>query len=1125
MPWNVSEEFRNGCYDDSKKKRIVFASPDMSLSNEDIDVSQGVTFDLASCTNQQITFGETPSNSCSVTVLNDEGAIDGNTLASSEFKCHIGVEVDNLVYDAPENALSAIQVNGSENISVHTGTAKTVSGSLVSFETSAHSGVTSLVCNIVPTLNGVSSVEVAQTGVNIIDGDFVLGWIANDGTYHSNYTDRIATTKYYPVVGGQSYYFMCDKNWRYCFYDENFATIDGANSYTAPRVIQAPANAKYLRVASPVPSIEYMCVNYPSTITARQPYSTPTITVALGQTVYGGHIDIISGLLSIEYVNFVLESIQWTSRPVGGVYCWRAENWTTENLKLPTNGSIFDGVCDTYTPIRFNGVSANVNTIALRDNGWLHVNNGSTSISPTGHVTIALAEPKTVQLTPQEINTLLGTNNIWCNTGDISVTYGSGYIKSNAQFDSVSPDVLKGYDTKMLYLYGNLYFISVNGNDRYYAKNERLAPFHYGEYEYPTQFECVMLDRFFDKSANRAIAYCDNYIYEYAFDSNHAVSTTWQNLKAITWQDAKANTWAFFGGYTRFTGTKYETVPYGVWKFDRPRRVVESVLTLSGHDKMIMFDEDSVDFCNNATSTLVSIRNYIKQIAAYKGVGVGDLSGLNNLADEIMINPKDYYQYKTLKDMLSYAFEVGASNCIIDREGNISAMSASADELELPFAFSFDVADSSAHTIGKALVYRQGDYSLYQEDATVSDGATYEWHDNPLFNKSNVSASWFSNGMHKKYGGFHDAITVTTADFSMWCDDVYSYTQDEYEYVEPIMSMQVTFNGSGKVTYSNYGPASREMASYGSRIESVTSVNDNNLKGFNEAKYADKLYFDSNGLTIESKGLVIKNANGDDVFYADDEGNLTLNGAIKSDSGNIGSWDILNKYIRCERSENQYIEMGLFGDFPNIFMSSSIGVEVDVGEVISQIRMGGESITFQLEYGGYGYPVATIGASHSGSVDYFDIDTNGDRPLRINSYNTIISHDLNFQRIDSTTSSANACFVSSEFGNKIVKVSSLKEVKDNIETIENPTEKVDNLRGVHFTSKCKGDDPKQVFYGFIAEEVEKAVPELATYDNGKLQSVQYDRVCALLVEDNKACHRRIEELEARIKEIERKLGL
>lgn len=42
-----------------------------------------------------------------------------------------------------------------------------------------------------------------------------------------------------------------------------------------------------------------------------------------------------------------------------------------------------------------------------------------------------LATPTTYQLTPQQVSTLYGQNNVWVDTGDISVTYQAsikGYI-------------------------------------------------------------------------------------------------------------------------------------------------------------------------------------------------------------------------------------------------------------------------------------------------------------------------------------------------------------------------------------------------------------------------------------------------------------------------------------------------------------------------------------------------------------------------------------------------------------------------------------------------------------------------------------------------------------------------
>ena len=43
----------------------------------------------------------------------------------------------------------------------------------------------------------------------------------------------------------------------------------------------------------------------------------------------------------------------------------------------------------------------------------------------TVQICYELSAPEIHQLTPQEITTLLGTNNVWANTGNVNVTYGA----------------------------------------------------------------------------------------------------------------------------------------------------------------------------------------------------------------------------------------------------------------------------------------------------------------------------------------------------------------------------------------------------------------------------------------------------------------------------------------------------------------------------------------------------------------------------------------------------------------------------------------------------------------------------------------------------------------------------
>lgn len=163
-----------------------------------------------------------------------------------------------------------------------------------------------------------------------------------------------------------------------------------------------------------------------STATAYEPYEAPTqYTASLGRTIYGGTADIVTGEGEETYKGYNLGALTWAGGIIGGnMWCWYVD-LSADGLKLPANSAIFDGICNDYTPIRFNGISSNANTIALRSNGYLYVNNGSDTIEPTGNVTIALDAPETFTFTPitPTPETALGVNNFWADEGDSDVTY------------------------------------------------------------------------------------------------------------------------------------------------------------------------------------------------------------------------------------------------------------------------------------------------------------------------------------------------------------------------------------------------------------------------------------------------------------------------------------------------------------------------------------------------------------------------------------------------------------------------------------------------------------------------------------------------------------------------------
>lgn len=94
--------------------------------------------------------------------------------------------------------------------------------------------------------------------------------------------------------------------------------------------------------------------------------------------------------------------------------------------------------------------------------------------------------------------------------------------------------------------------------------------------------------------------------------------------------------------------------------------------------------------------------------------------------------------------------------------------------------------------------------------------------------------------------------------------------------------------------------------------------------------------------------------------------------------------------------------------------------------------------------------------------------------------------------------------------------------KKNIKTVQNALDKVKALRGVYFNwnqeafpDKNFGDQDE---LGFIAQEVEKVVPEIVTKENTRdeYRSVKYDKLVALLVEAIKEQQKQIDLLKLEI---------
>lgn len=97
--------------------------------------------------------------------------------------------------------------------------------------------------------------------------------------------------------------------------------------------------------------------------------------------------------------------------------------------------------------------------------------------------------------------------------------------------------------------------------------------------------------------------------------------------------------------------------------------------------------------------------------------------------------------------------------------------------------------------------------------------------------------------------------------------------------------------------------------------------------------------------------------------------------------------------------------------------------------------------------------------------------------------------------------------------------------KTNIRPVSNALEKIKLLNGVYFNWNQQDFPEKQfnsnVELGFIAQDVEKVIPEIVSKDASKeaYRSVKYDKLVALLVEAIKEQQKQIDSLKIKFNKI------
>ena len=291
--------------------------------------------------------------------------------------------------------------------------------------------------NICP-ISGHDSVDTYRTGINVWDEEWEVGGIsATDGSNADNFTQRIRSKGYISVVPETQYRFIIGSNSstpsRTVFwYDVNKTYISGGWTTPTNNIISVPSNARYMRFTT---NDNYggtynndISINYPSTDTEYHAYQGTTYTTALGRTVYGGTLDVMSGVLTVDRAITDLGERTWYANS-GGFYS------TINNGAQDAKYSICEqyAFVPTANAATASAIASNLENgeyawyssqsrIFIKDSAYSDATTFKTAMSGV-HCVYPLATPQTYQLTAQQITLLTGDNNIWSD-GAVTLEYG-----------------------------------------------------------------------------------------------------------------------------------------------------------------------------------------------------------------------------------------------------------------------------------------------------------------------------------------------------------------------------------------------------------------------------------------------------------------------------------------------------------------------------------------------------------------------------------------------------------------------------------------------------------------------------------------------------------------------------
>lgn len=291
-------------------------------------------------------------------------------------------------------------------------------------------------------IHGFSEVNAYQRAVNLWDEITKKGYYNNNGIY-VNSANELCNVNIIPVKPNTSIYVKAPNTVAICFYNKNGAFI--RRNLNQSGVVNVVNNAYYININLQQPyGTSYhndVSINYPSTDTDYHAYTGNTYTIQLGQEVYGAEVDAVNGVAHVThgYREFNGTENGWT---------WGSP-YVSFYVPQMANSSFYQGLANwlktidsLYVAGIVFGSGGNkvvyITKYVMQELGITDIEGWKTYLSNHNlQIVYPLATPFDIQLTPQQIETLIGNNTIFADTGDIDLTFKDLDIAKRGNFREV----------------------------------------------------------------------------------------------------------------------------------------------------------------------------------------------------------------------------------------------------------------------------------------------------------------------------------------------------------------------------------------------------------------------------------------------------------------------------------------------------------------------------------------------------------------------------------------------------------------------------------------------------------------------------------------------------------------